>query len=746
VSIGAGDPFSLPISGPCPWDRAQHSFAGWVPNVSGHLSFGLICSNRGTHTVNQRSAGTGHRIVALHTKRSAQDFPLPGGLIGKVRKSATQDYILVGRTAAARTPFILDGETKDREEPHGALVGLVLVVPPDSVRITKNRIDEFLSDIDESIEHALTYAGDPVGPAAGSIDQIPAYILHQIEEVRRDIVCHVARFVLFRTGELRIWFDDDTFLGRDTSQNPVTEHERRSTQYLPSQMYFFIKDATHRHYHHDPETDQLLKLFRVDVDLNGQNDDATWRVDTLRGLAKVVVEYRHSNHPFSNKKALGILAYADAFQSILARTSRGGALDAPLQNLTDVIPYDFNHVRTSIEALDTLNETRRGALLQLFGILVGVVLSAFALWSGAVQIQEPLCDAMKDGPAPCPKMQPNTAVDVINWVVANPLGFVMLLAVLGFLAFVVFFKGLASVPLARRTKVWVNAFSSAVAASVSAGLGGRDGWGQAVRLFIIGSLTAGSAFAAYWIVPKHEVPTVEEQRAAVKNEWSQLDSMVDKKPDESGLFTSSVINSRLRDLAGNDYDDFLVLMGNASTLQREDVLWVAGTPIVSSGRDAAYLIIDQRARKLEIGLRRSGNTTVYRSPGSLIEKPAAITKAFDGVAADMSPLAVQAPQCKGAPVGDGSRTLIFSGMLPAAEHCEYKVPLRTGQVLSYSQASARGLQMSVGAPNGKPALVTDSFTANVDGTYVVHIMWQPGVTPPEARRILREFYLRAHVQ
>jgi hypothetical protein len=733
-------PFGLPSTGPYPWLGAPYSFVGWVPNVSGHLSFGLICPSGSANVLNHRNDDTGERSIVLHGRRSAADFPLPGSWIGVLRRSATLDYVIAARTATATTPYFEACGLKEQAEANGVLTGAVYVLPRDSDSAAKAKRTQFLGEIDEAIGLAIS-AEDPV--AVADARALPETVRDRAALVRPDIACHKVSFALFRTGELRIWFDLDTFLGRDTLASPATDPELYAAEILPAQIYFCLKDFTHRHYHHDAETDQLLDLHRVPSG-GGTAEDTAWRIDTLRGLAKVVVELRHSDAPTSNKKALGVLAYADAFQSLLARIKRQDRAESAMVAHSDVILYDFGQVRASIEALDALNESKRGALLQLFGILVGVILSAFALWAGAVQIQPILCDAMRSTPTPCPKLTPNIAVDFINTVVANPLGFVLFLAVLGFIAFIWFFKGIASGPGARRIRIWVNRFSSAIATSISHKLG--DGFGFLAHLAIIGLLTGLTASIAYWIVPKTEVPSVSESASDTTGPWSGLDRLVGKKPAETGLFTSSVIAAGLRDLTGDDYDSFMALMNETSALQSKGVLWVTGAAANSPTRDGAYLIIDQKARKLEVGMRRAGVTTVYRSPGTAILRPPAVTQMLDGVSADVGPLAVLAPVCKSSPATSKSRTVIFEGQLPATQYCDFTITLRTGQVFSFSPSSARGLQVAVGAP-GKPALpIAQTYTASVDGNHPVRVTWDTVGGSPDARATLRPFYVRAKIQ
>lgn len=731
--------YSLPSSGIYPWLAAPYSFVGWVPNVSGHLSFGLICPNGESLALNRQPGGSGERAIVVHRRRSAEDFPLPGSWVGLVRRSATLDYVVAARTSAAQTPLFIADKLEERTEANGVLTGVILAIPRDTDSETSELRDAFLSNIDAAIGAAVAGKTEADEERA---DGLPEWVRDQAVLAQRQIACHRVNFAMFRTGELRLWFDLDEFLGRDTAIVPATDPEKLAAEYLPSQMYFCLKDLTHRHYHHDPQTDQLLDLHRVDTSGNVA-EDVEWRIDTLRGLAKVVVEFRHSNVPTSNKKALGVLAYANAFQSLLARIERGNAVGDAMRPQSKVILYDFAHVRSSIEALDALNESRRGALLQLFGIIVGVILSAFALWAGAVQIQPILCDAMRATTTPCPKITPNTAVDLINLVVANPLGFVALLTVLGFAAFIGFFKGVTSVPGAKPIRIWVSRFSSALATSLSQRLGGKDDIGFAAHLGIIGLLTVGAGATAFWLIPKTEVPSVADANRGASGPWSSLGKLVGKKPADSGLFTSSVIAPTLRDLAGSDYDSFMALMSDSTALQGRGVLYVTGKADGGTSRDAAYLLIDQANQKLEIGLRRSGGQSVYRSPGAAIPKPAAITQTFDGISADISPLAVLAPACRNTPNG---RTVIFEGMLPADDHCEYRIPLRAGQIFQYSATSARGLQVSIGVAGSQIQPINLSYRAKVDGDYVVRVSWQTVGGTPSERAQLRRFYVRSRIQ
>lgn len=246
-------PFKFPSCGPTPWSGAAHNYASWIPNVSGHLSFGVIDGRGKCHTVNQHCDSDGTRVVVVHSRRSAQDFPLPGGLVGLFRRSVTQDYLIIGNTAGARTPNLREiggGNDADdagdgpgsRHEENGVMVGEVIVLPPDDDPITGSVLDRLLEQVDDDMDRRQQSGIE------GDLDALaglPQHIRDQLDEASRKIACFRLKFALFRIGEVRIWFDWDDFLGRDTDEFPPTEMEQIAAEALPSQAYYFLKDVFH---------------------------------------------------------------------------------------------------------------------------------------------------------------------------------------------------------------------------------------------------------------------------------------------------------------------------------------------------------------------------------------------------------------------------------------------------------------------------------------------------------------------
>ncbi len=743
-------PFELPSGSAYPWTIQPESYAGWVPNVSGHLSFGLIDVRGARSVLNHMPSDIGERVVAVHRRRAAQDFPVAGELVSTFRRWARQDFVLIARTRPTTTGIVENNQLKFHLDRNGVLVGCVLVVPEESDKAGRRLRARLLARLDDRVGLAAHQSGDRRQQYA---ERLPEALLAEVAQLRGSVAVHIIRFALFRTGELRIWLEQDEFVGRSVANEPLSDVEADAAEHLPSQTYFFIKDVLHRHYHHDAHSDQLLPLTRlpqaVDSDAHAANEHR-WRTATIRGLARVVVEMRHEGQPGVNQQALGILAYADAFQASLARTCRPARPDDGMTLDESIMLYDFAHVRASIEATDAALESRKGSNLQLFGVLVGVILSALALWSGAVQIQPNLCAAIAQSGPPCPPIRPGAMADRINWVVGNPMPFVGLCALLGFILFIVFFRDSSSIPLAKRFNRILNRFSYALAATIARRTNGKDKLAYVVQVGFLSAIAAGLAWSGYTIAPRTEIPPVKpkvERSPIPRGPWASLTRLVGKRPSATGLLTSSVIAPDLQNLLGGDYGAFLSSVEQQTPLTGTGTLSFVGMRSGSSARDGAYLIIDQPGARLEAGIRRAGVLTVYRSPGASLARTAVVTRFLDGAGgSDLGPIAMEAPTCRATKGGPEGRTLHLSGALRHDKWCEYRIPLQRGQILSYSPKGAKGLSIAIIDAGGRSTPAPESFEAADGGVQRVRVSWAGWNPTPRERSKLRRFYVRLDVR
>lgn len=734
----AGDPFKLPSSGEYPWIDSDYAFAGWVPNVSGHLSFNLIDPSSKLPTFNYQDRLDVPRQVAVHRVRLAQDYPFPDWLVKRVRKSARQDFIMLAESGRVQTPYFRDATLEEADDKNGVLAGVIAVVPADSDRATAKHIKSTLATAEAIISDAIQQKATS-GVVPGR--RVTQEVLNILSDARDRMSCLLLRFALYRTGELRIWFDIGEFLGRDTTARPATAEELTAARHLTPQAYYFIKDLLHAHYHHTPNSDQLLPLVetpRPSSELEHQTNETTWRYAPLRGLARVVVELRQGRSADGHQRAKGIIAYAQAFQSVLAHIARPKQIGSPNVKSTGIIPYNFDNLTMSLDAVDASTQSSVSARLQFFAIIVGIILSGLALWSGAVQIQPSLCQAL--GPDACPKIEPGPVVSLVNWVVANPSVFLIILVTAGVIAFVSFFRGLNALPFVERSIRWLRRLAEAVGVQVSRCTQNSDNLGWLVSLGVLGSLTVSAGTIAVKLAPSKSVPPVSTD-SAVKGPWASLYNFVGKRAEQSGLLASSVIAPQLRALLGDDYGPFLRAFSPETTLTRDGDLLILASAATLSG-DGAYLIIDPRLLRMEAGVRQSGEFKVHRTQGPSMRRPQRVIQLLGNLGrTDGGPVPVETSTCNFASGGKSGRTVQLSGFLKARDFCEYSVELQKGQVISFDPLRAKGLDVRV-VEGKREVPIGTAFTAAQGGRRLIRVVWDGWNPRPREALKPREFYVR----
>lgn len=117
-----------------------------------------------------------------------------------------------------------------------------------------------------------------------------------------------------------------------------------------------------------------------------------------------------------------------------------------------------------------------------------------------------------------------------------------------------------------------------------------------------------------------------DQHADPDVAWASLGPKVGQYPSQIGLFTKSAVVDDLRALLGEARLQTLQQnFETASPLQRDGtVLFTSGNRAHEGGSEAAYLLLDQAHKAVEVGLWTNGALSVYKTPGSHIRKPADI--------------------------------------------------------------------------------------------------------------------------
>lgn len=413
------------------------TFAGWVPNITGQLSFSLIglrSASGGCVTANDEIApgsNPPHRIVLLTQKRVTRDIPWPFRLAFPARE---KQYVLVAQTGETKRPFLDGDKVASCKDELGVLAGDVYIIPYHHDETERRFAKKTVRKVRQIIASGEFGALD--------MTTLKRQTLEALDQGRVNrVTILAASFELYRTGELRVAIAPGT------------------TDALARQVYYFIKDASHRHYHHRRSSDNLLPLNPVLPE-----DDETWRRNTLWALTRTVLEARRRDKLDGYKSAIGVLAYAEAFQGLLGRVKRRKGRTIAFNRVVDAAPYDFAHTRASLEAKIGEHEYRSSSQAATFGLIISTVLATAALWISAVQIRDPVCKALGQKETSCDVVLPGWMASLTAKLIAHPeiallVLFIIALAYLGR-------RYLSFAPIASAFGI-VEAWSQALGASVS---------------------------------------------------------------------------------------------------------------------------------------------------------------------------------------------------------------------------------------------------------------------------------------
>lgn len=337
-------------------------FVGWTPTAVGRLSFSRIGAHDGNHRArvcNRTALDDGYMFGA--ERKKSPDGPLHAWLLPNRIHHAHYLTFLKVAPEALPTPT---GDLPDMQlDKRGSVTGTVLIV------LAKRRSPAWffrrVSQFDErtrranSSENPLLLQSTAAEAEADIHNMWDSLQDEFYRDPRKSPAFAKASVTLCRTGKTTISVDpNDLFVGYEAK---VQHFQKGRGKKIPSALlelecrmiarhvFHFIRDMTHRHYHHDPQADLATTVYPAD------KDDDTWRRETHYALVRMAVSSRREDDTESYKQSLGILAYAESFQTHLASWRLVGA--SPRKRL-EYFPYDFSALRQSIDASMQALESR----------------------------------------------------------------------------------------------------------------------------------------------------------------------------------------------------------------------------------------------------------------------------------------------------------------------------------------------------------------------------------------------------
>lgn len=345
--------------------KPKVGFVGWIPNISGRLSFGSLTSWRNTLSPKQVSVQDDllvrRRVVLAHHQRVTND-----GFFSILGRALTQFYRPLSLRSSRRISrlglvvsdafdyfLILHGNECD-----DLLEGRAFVLnsPRAELSVRRAWVKQFRSAIKLGSKHnrgvAQEFSED--GVAGQDIDRLiqkiasskTSSLLHAKVRVERCGTCHISDLEISCGSKLSI---DDTWNASDEAK--------------ANQIYRFVRDLFHSHYHHHWAEDCLTSVTQADGTYR-------WIHNARRQIYRALISCRRAGSEEGLAQAAGHLSYLKSLNSVYPKEL---AAVAPVRNL-DSLESSISSAQNSVSAKKNGRRIAVTALAVLpFGIFTFLV-------------------------------------------------------------------------------------------------------------------------------------------------------------------------------------------------------------------------------------------------------------------------------------------------------------------------------------------------------------------------------------
>lgn len=303
-------------------------FRGWIPTVTGNLSFSTIGNGRYPpkrfKLFREFDGSSRFTVVAQEQRTSDALF----GRFGEFLNS------LKGRVS--RFVFVYLGTCTERDS-YKSIRGPVFIMTLGAFRTIEPELEELKSKstLDDFAEHF-------------------SKVINQLDD--NSGVLAKCGSDLLRNGQHTIAFASNS----------------NQVELLASQVHFFLRDICHMHQHHEPTSDTILDVYPV------SKGPLYWKKETAYALFRWIIQRKRTRSPRDIASAKGVLAYADAFKALHINGTRGEHLlpvymSAPLGASLDAV-LATNELKSEGE-----KNASDGFYARFLPLLFGL-LSVFALY------------------------------------------------------------------------------------------------------------------------------------------------------------------------------------------------------------------------------------------------------------------------------------------------------------------------------------------------------------------------------
>ncbi len=340
------------------------NYFGWVPTVSGWLSFSHAGSVQKSHYLLKASAFNntlknkkGIPALVAYQQRNLSDRPFasfPSFLHGSLVRRGYWEFFCCLR------PSKKEGE-ENREVL--ALEGKIWVISSTSADVAEAQriVNELRSFEKEDAEKFRKLLDESFTKA-----KVAWYCAEVC--IRRDGLCQIGSISR-----------SDSQIISDASASDPTSRRQANSWLCAFEIYSFIKDIFHRHKYHALDDDTIAPLIAI-----SPNSDATLGIqyeDSLKAWSRATSHYLHSsvinfsrntNRIEALQDAKGILSYLDSFQETHQKNAASPEINVSALE---------SSIKNSIDKEDFVRKDWRA----LFAFVSLMILAPFAALTGALK-------------------------------------------------------------------------------------------------------------------------------------------------------------------------------------------------------------------------------------------------------------------------------------------------------------------------------------------------------------------------
>jgi hypothetical protein len=295
----------------------EYPYAGWIPTVTGRLSFRHIGESRlPSLAVYANFAASSHRAILAYQKRDLSD--------AKFKPIVHLVFNLSGTFW-----FVLEASSREPPGEEEQLFG--------KIHIYKSKHD-WRSLGEDTVRDAIYTMRDAALSSYGASTKWGLDAFNAASVALTDTADISTDFVLNRNGD--VFFADPIvkdFSLKHASIDYAKQWGHDFLDWAVNQSYFFLRDVAHRHQHHEYSDDTVIILQKRD------SDDVLWRRRVIYSLFYHIIGTKRSDGPRAQIRGLGILAYCESFQANCKRRFK----DTPSAQFPE---FNSAALRASVEA------------------------------------------------------------------------------------------------------------------------------------------------------------------------------------------------------------------------------------------------------------------------------------------------------------------------------------------------------------------------------------------------------------